>query len=145
MTNDVTQEVRCYHVDRVTMTMGLWSEEFQEFLYVEYKGPHEPYIQPVCTLWHEVWPVYHGVTGSPYHIIDWMDNDNGYLDVCDFIKFEAWPDIPNYNPKRRPKQRRLHKRQRRHNTRQILQSKLAIPPLFSIRIRATKIYPIFYR
>ena len=93
MTNDVTQEVRWYHVDRVTMTMGLWSEDYQEFMYVEYKGPYDPYIQPVCTLWHEVWPVYHGVTGYPYHIIDWVDNGNGYLDVCDFIMFEDWPDI----------------------------------------------------
>lgn len=93
MTNDITQEVRWYHVDRVTMTLGLWSDDYQEFIYVEYKGPYDPYIQPICTLWHEVWPVYHGVTGFPYHIIDWMDNGNGYLDFCDYIMFEAWPGI----------------------------------------------------
>jgi hypothetical protein len=95
LTNEFTQEVRWYHVDRVTMTLGLWSEDFQEFIYVEYKGSYDPYIQPICTLWHEVWPVYHGVYGPgvPYHIIDWVDNDNGYLDFCDFIMFEQWIGI----------------------------------------------------
>jgi len=95
MTNDVTQEVRWYHVDRVTMTLGLWSEDYQESIYVEYKGPYDPYIFPISTLWHEVWPVYHGVFGPgiPYHIIDWIDNGSGFLDYCDYIMFEAWPGI----------------------------------------------------
>jgi hypothetical protein len=93
MTNDLTAEVRWYHVDRVTMTLGVYSEYFQEFIYVEYKGSYEPYIQPVSTNWTEVWPVYGGVTGGPYHIIDWMDQGSGLLDFCDFVMFEDWPGI----------------------------------------------------
>lgn len=93
LTNLDTDEVRWYHVDRITWTMGLWSEDYQEFIYVEYKGPYIDIGNPICTYWHEVWPVYHGVTGYPYHIIDWMDNGNGYLDVCDYIMFEDWPGI----------------------------------------------------
>jgi hypothetical protein len=58
-------------------------------MYVEFKGPYEPYIQPVCTLWHEVWPTYSNV----YHIIDWIDNGDGYLDFCDYVMFEQWPGI----------------------------------------------------
>jgi hypothetical protein len=92
MTNTATMETRWYHVDRVTMTMRLHTEvPFPETIYVEYKGPYDPYIQPVCTNWTEVYPDYLGVTGGPYHIIDWMDNGNGYLDVCDYIVFEDWP------------------------------------------------------
>ncbi|UCH31592.1 MAG: hypothetical protein JSV05_08905 [Candidatus Bathyarchaeota archaeon] len=93
MTNDVSHEVRWYHVDRVTMTMGLWSDDYQEFIYVEFKGPYDPFIFPISTLWHEVWPVYHGVTQGPYHIIDWIDNGSGFLDFCDYIMFEPWPGI----------------------------------------------------
>jgi len=93
MTNDVTQEVRWFHVDRVTMTLGLWSEDYQEFIYVEFKGPYDPDIFPISTLWHEVWPVYNGVTGHPYHIIDWIDNGSGHLDFCDYIMFEDWMGI----------------------------------------------------
>ena len=36
---------------------------------------------PVCTYWHEVYPNYCVV----WHIIDWVDNGNGYLDSCDII------------------------------------------------------------
>lgn len=95
MTNIDTSEVRWYHVDRVTMTLRLWTNYwgFDEEIYVEYKGPYDPYIQPVCTNWTEVWPVYLGVTGGPYHIIWWEDNGNGYLDYCDYIYFEDWPEV----------------------------------------------------
>ena len=93
MTNLDTDEVEWFHVDRITMTMRLFSDALGEEIYVEYKGPYEPFIQPVCTFWTEVWPVYGGVTGFPYHIIDWGDNGNGYLDFCDFVMFEAWPGI----------------------------------------------------
>ena len=93
MTNDNTAETRWYHVDRVTMTMGVWSDDYQEFLYVEFKGPYTPEIQPICTLWHEVYPIYHGVTGGPYHIIDWIDNGSGFLDFCDYVMFEDWLGI----------------------------------------------------
>ncbi len=101
LTNDLTAEVRWYHVDRVTVTMLLMHELTGELIYVEYKDetwnpPLDPLYHiipmPVCTWWHEVWPVYHGVfgPGMPYHIIDWIDNGNGYLDFCDWIMFEQW-------------------------------------------------------
>ena len=93
MTNDNTAETRWYHVDRVTMTMGVWSDDYQEFLYVEFKGPYTPEIQPIDTLWHEVHPVYHGVTGGPYRIIDWIDNGSGFLDFCDYVMFADWLGI----------------------------------------------------
>ncbi len=93
MYNIRTEETRWFHVDRVTMTLHLWSDDYQEEIYVEYKGDYDPYIFPICTLWHEVWPVYNGVTGGPYHIIDWIDNGSGFLDFCDYIMFEDWPGI----------------------------------------------------
>ncbi len=103
LTNDITEEVRWYHVDRVTVTMLLMHELSGELIYVEYKDeawnpplepyPNPPILNPICTWWHEVWPVYHGVLGpgNPYHIGDWIDNGNGYLDVCDYIMFDPWP------------------------------------------------------
>jgi hypothetical protein len=102
MENVFTREVRWWHVDRVTVTLALRHEITQELIYVEYKDetwnppldPLDPIIpMPICTWWHEVWPVYHGVfgPGNPYHIIDWIDNGNFYLDVCDYIMFEPWP------------------------------------------------------
>jgi len=102
LTNDVTEEVRWYHVDRVTVTLLLMHEVTGELIYVEYKDerwnppldPLYPVIpMPICTWWHEVWPVYHGVfgPGNPYHIGDWIDNGNGYLDFCDYIMFDPWP------------------------------------------------------
>jgi len=101
LTNSITEEVRWYHVDRVTVTLALRHEVTQELIYVEYKdekwnpplNPWPPIIpMPISTWWHEVWPVYHGVLGpgNPYLIIDWIDNGNGYLDFCDYIMFEPW-------------------------------------------------------
>jgi len=87
-----------FHVDRVTMTMLLWTDYwgFDEEIYVEFKGPYIPDIQPICTNWTEIWPVYLGVTGFPYHIFDWDDTgfgNTGKLGVCDWIKFDDWPDV----------------------------------------------------
>jgi len=101
MTNLATQEVRWFHVDRVTMTMLLWTDYygFDEWIYVEFKGPYTPYIQPICTNWTEIWPVYLGIygPGHPYHIINWDDTgigNTGYLGVCDWVYFEDWPFVP---------------------------------------------------
>ena len=91
MTNEAGDEMRWYHVDRVTMTMLVTVVEGppQPDMYVEFKGLYGPYIQPVSTLWHEVWPTYSNI----YHIISWYDNGNGYLDVSDLIEFETLPGI----------------------------------------------------
>ncbi len=92
MDNMNTKEKRWYHVDRVTMTMRVRVVQGppQSDMYLEYKGPYEPYMyQPVSTLWHEVWPIY----SNTYHITYWMDNGNGYLDFCDYIEFESLPGI----------------------------------------------------
>ncbi|MEM3576966.1 MAG: CARDB domain-containing protein [Candidatus Bathyarchaeia archaeon] len=92
-----SQKMHWFHVDRVTMTMKLRNTHDEE-IYVEFKGPYNPYIQPICTLWHEVWPVYHGVfgPGNPYHIVNWQDTgigNTGYLGVCDWIEFGQWPGL----------------------------------------------------
>jgi hypothetical protein len=88
MTNVATEEVRWYHVDRVTFTMFVTPMEpgYYEPMYIEFKGPYDEGIlyQPVCTLWHEVYPLYSNV----YHIVDWDDNGNGFLDFCDYILLE---------------------------------------------------------
>jgi hypothetical protein len=91
MTDDTGLDMRWYHVDRVTMTMRVTVVEGppQPDMYIEFKGPYEPYIQPVSTLWHEVYPTYSNV----YHITSWVDNGNGYLDVCDLIEFETLPGV----------------------------------------------------
>jgi hypothetical protein len=91
MTNMDTYEVRWYHVDRMTWTMRLYTEDFgfPEEIYVEYKGPYEKIYDPICTWWHEVQPLYSNV----YHIINWTDNGSQDLDFCDFIEFEQFPDI----------------------------------------------------
>jgi hypothetical protein len=87
MTNAATEEVRWYHVDRVTFTMFVTPmEPGYEPMYIEFKGPYDEGIlyQPIFTLWHEVYPLYSNV----YHILDWTDNGNGFLDLCDYILLE---------------------------------------------------------
>lgn len=82
MTNMDTEEVRWYHVDRVTWTMFL-TNEFMEEMFIEFKGPPgaDPIYFPWDTLWHEVWPFYCNI----YWIVDWRDNGNEILDFCDYI------------------------------------------------------------
>jgi hypothetical protein len=61
--------------------------EFEELMYIEFKGPYEPSAPyfpypPFGTLWHEVYPIYSNV----YIILDWSDTtQNGILDYCDWI------------------------------------------------------------
>jgi len=87
---DMTDEsgmIKWFHVDRMTITLNLSSLDYPgETIFVEFKGPPDMPIpdvlrMPVCTLWHEVWSIYSNV----WHIIDWKDNGNGVLDVCDSI------------------------------------------------------------
>ncbi len=96
MTNVETEEVCWYFVDYMTVTMRLYSEFYDETIYVEYKGnywEYEPYIQPICTNWTEIWPVYLGVTGGPYHIVYWEDNGDGVISYCDYIVFADFPEV----------------------------------------------------
>jgi len=89
MTNFATEEIRWYHVDRMTWTMLLYNGTLEKKMYVEYKGPYEKIYDPTCTLWHEVWPLYSNV----YHVINWKDNGNGYIDFCDYVQLASIPGI----------------------------------------------------
>ena len=87
MTNLVTEEVKWYHVDRITYTLLLSDPEFPDNqMAIEFKGPLEvnPVYDPIGTYWHEVWPIYSYV----YQIVDWQDNGNGVLDYCDYIQLD---------------------------------------------------------
>ena len=96
MTNLVTEEVRWYHVDRVTFTMNVTPVETWEPMLVEYKGTYDPEIlhSPNDTDWHEVHPNYTNV----YHIVFWFDSDeDGRLSFTDLVRFEE--DGPYYSVK----------------------------------------------
>jgi general secretion pathway protein D len=87
---DPEQPTKWYHVDRVTLTLNMSNIDYpEEFMFIEFKGPFEDLYwvktHPVCTLWHEVWPVYSEI----YHITNWTDNCNGVLDFCDEISFDG--------------------------------------------------------
>ena len=87
MINLLTEEVKWYHVDRITYTLILSNPEFPEVqMAIEFKWPPEvdPKYDPVNTSWHEVWPVYSNV----YTIISWYDDGDGVLDFCDYIELD---------------------------------------------------------
>ncbi|MBS7281500.1 MAG: hypothetical protein KIH09_16915 [Candidatus Freyarchaeota archaeon] len=74
-----------YHVDKLTVAMNLTDTrevthivKFEESL-KEFKMYHWRY--PVSTQWHEVNPEY----CRQWHILDWLDNGDGYLGYCDLI------------------------------------------------------------
>jgi len=74
-----TMESQWYHVEDLTLTLNL-SGMFLEFT-GGYSSLYEPIIYPVCTYWHEVYPQY----SNEYHIVDWIDNGDCILSVCDTI------------------------------------------------------------
>lgn len=86
-------KVRWYHVDRVTLTI-LLKEMYVEppmqliQLYAEFTGSfemfYEPVMNPVCTIWHVVYPLSH--YSELFHIIGWEDNGDGVLSFCDYIE-----------------------------------------------------------
>jgi outer membrane protein assembly factor BamB len=86
-------KVHWYHVDRVTLTI-LLKEMYVEppmqpvQLYAEFTGPfemfYEPIMNPVCTIWHVVYPLSH--YSELFHIIGWVDNGDGVLSFCDQIQ-----------------------------------------------------------
>jgi len=74
-----------YHVDKLTVAMNLTDMreithivKFEESL-KEFKMYHWRY--PISTQWHEVNPEY----CRQWHIMDWLDNGDGYLGYCDLI------------------------------------------------------------
>jgi hypothetical protein len=99
MTNNTGGEVHWYYVDRVTLT--LWvklnpEDPLDQGMFIEYKGSYNLDILygPVCTKWHEVYPVYCPV----YHIKNWTDtNGNFILDLGDWIQFDdnSWWYVQN--------------------------------------------------
>ncbi len=49
-----------------------------------------PGPSPVCETWHEVWPNF----CRNFHINQWIDNGNGYLDACDDVYTKDYPGAP---------------------------------------------------
>jgi len=103
MTNMETEEVHWYFVDYVTVTMRLYSEFYDETIYVELKQDfweYQEYFDPVGTNWTEIYPTYLGVTGGPYKVVVWSDNGDGYISYCDNIGFaefvEVWWHVEEY-------------------------------------------------
>ena len=74
-----TRESLWYHVEDLTLTLNL-SGTLIEFM-DGYSSLYDPIMNPVCTYWHEVYPEY----SNEYHIIDWIDNGDLILSVCDTI------------------------------------------------------------
>jgi len=88
MTDKATGNVTWWHVREVTITLILTEKYIPpplEPMYLEYvpiASPlYEPIFSPVCTYWHEIWPVY----CRYYHLSSWEDNGNGFLDPSDQI------------------------------------------------------------
>ncbi len=78
-------EPECHHVIEVTITLELTPIELpgaDPSYWDAMKDPgDEPITEPVCTWWVEIYPDF----GVEFHIIEWGDNGNGYLDFCDYI------------------------------------------------------------
>jgi len=78
-----------YHVEEVTLTLFVTPEGPGEPMYIEFEGGFEDMYRiktdPVCTIWHEVWPEFCNL----YHIIEWIDDCNGVLSYCDWILLES--------------------------------------------------------
>jgi hypothetical protein len=73
-----------YHVENVTVTLFVEKKPyFNESMYIEYEGDIQDFTwqNPVCTQWKEVYPHW----CNSYHLKEWHDNGNGYLDYCDQI------------------------------------------------------------
>jgi len=91
MTNEDTLEVRWYHVDRMTWTMLLFNDTQGAPIWVEYKGPYEEIYDPTYTWWHQVAPPQN--YSNRYQIVNWKDNGNQYLDLCDYVELNGFPGI----------------------------------------------------
>jgi len=91
MINEDTQKKRWYHVDRMTWTMRLYNDTQGDPIWVEYKGPYEPIYDPTWTLWHQVAPPQD--YSNHYQIVNWADNQNGFIDVCDHVELDGFPGI----------------------------------------------------
>jgi hypothetical protein len=96
LTDNVTLETTEYHVDSVTVTIEVEPKPIPpggDYLYFEWWGGYygnpeyltEPIYEPVCSIWHEVYPEF----CSWYHLAGWIDNPegvpDGILSKCDQI------------------------------------------------------------
>ncbi len=90
MTNVTGQEVHWFYVDRVTYTLKVTNPEDPQSpgMYIEYKGTYDNetlYYNPICSWWHEVYPVY----GPLFHIKNYMDTGQPTgLSFCDWVQFD---------------------------------------------------------
>jgi hypothetical protein len=94
MTNEDTGEVEWYHIEFVTVTIEI--ERIVPMLQLPVYREHLPGAahayavidSPVCTYWHEIIPNH----CDTLHLVDWKDNGDGHLSVCDTIYFEGDPE-----------------------------------------------------
>jgi hypothetical protein len=82
----------CMHVFEVLTDIEVQAEDPPEparkWLDREDLNPFEPIPDPLGP-WHELWPTYCRM----WDCIEWIDNDNGVLDTCDYIRLDA-PTAP---------------------------------------------------
>ena len=84
LTNLDTGAMAEYHVEGVTVTIKVMNKQTNETMYVEFEGDIDefPFTQPVCTMWHEVYPEY----CRWYHLSSWEDTDmSGHINPSDQI------------------------------------------------------------
>ncbi|MFC1970283.1 right-handed parallel beta-helix repeat-containing protein [Chloroflexota bacterium] len=77
-------QVRLYHVEEVTITLFVTHNETGKAMYIELEGGYNASVlmSPVCTQWHEIYPVF----CREYHLSDWEDtNMSGNLTPCDYV------------------------------------------------------------
>jgi hypothetical protein len=78
-------EVKCYHVEEVTITLNVTPEIMGDPMYIELEGGYNVSVlkKPVCTQWHEIYPVF----CRAYHLSNWDEGPgNGVLDAFDLIE-----------------------------------------------------------
>jgi len=86
MIDYATNKTSWWHVDDVTVTIYVKPIEAPgPAMYVEFTGGFTnyatPLLNPVCTYWHEIYPVY----SKKFHLSSWTDNGDGILSFCDKI------------------------------------------------------------
>jgi len=89
---DAGGDVFWYHVDEVTVTVGMVNLGFPtlevDTIYMDFLGGfahyEEPIDDPVGTEWHEIHPTF---CQGPYHVTAWHDNGDGLLSYCDTLVF----------------------------------------------------------
>jgi hypothetical protein len=90
---DHPPQMICTEVITVGTDVELVREDPPEQMWLD--GPDFPPFEPIpdpSGLWHELWPDH----CQWWACVDWLDNDSGILDVCDYIKLEMPGEQPRW-------------------------------------------------